>query len=66
MFADFSQGRAHSVVRVQLCVVLLGVPFSQRWEFLRNGREEADNDTHRCGFHIRAKFVDNLFILEII
>ena len=64
MVADLSQGIAHGPVGVELGMMLLTIPFSQRRKLLRNGGKETNDDSHGRGLHIDAKFVYNLFVLK--
>lgn len=66
VLANVGQCSTHCVVGVQLRVVFLAIPITQSWQLLRNGREEADNDTHRRRLHVAAEFIDNLLVLKEI
>ena len=43
-------------------MVLARVPLSEGGELLGDGREQADNDTHRCALHLGAEVVDGTLI----
>ena len=43
--------------------MLLGIPFLERRELLRDCREQANNDTDGRRFHVVTEFGDNLLIL---
>ena len=64
VLADFGQGNTHCVVGIELRVVFLTVPITQSWQLLRDGREEADDDTHGRRLHVDAEFVDDLLVLR--
>lgn len=64
VLANFGQSNTHGVVGIELRVVLLAVPLTQSWQLLRDGGEEADDDTHGRGLHVGAEFVDDLLVLK--
>lgn len=64
VLANFGQSNTHCVVGIELRVVLLAVPLTQSWQLLRDGGEEADDDTHGRGLHVGAEFVDDLLVLK--
>ena len=47
-------------------MVLSGFPLLKCRQLLRYSGEEANNDTNGSGFHVMAKFADNLFVLHDI
>lgn len=43
--------------------MLSSFPFLEGWQLLRYSREEANNNTHGCGFHVVTELADNLLVL---
>jgi len=66
MLANIGQRSTHCVIGVELRVVLLAVPITQGWQLLRDGGEEADNDTHGRRLHVGAELVDDLLVLKVM
>lgn len=64
VLANFGQSSTHCVVGIELREVLLTVPLTQSGQLLRNGGEEADDDTHGRGLHVDAEFFDDLLVLQ--
>lgn len=57
MLSHLGHGITDSDIVVKQVAVLTGVPVGEGWELLRDGVEEAHNNTDRGGFHVVAELV---------
>ncbi len=62
--SDLFHCRTDRFIRPKQHVVLAGIPFGERWDFLRDGGEETHDDANRSGFHVVAKLLDHGGILS--
>ena len=64
MFPYFGQRVTGRRVRIQGRMVLVCIPFLERWELLRDSLEETDNHANRSRLHVIAELVNDSSILE--
>jgi len=62
MSPHFSHGFTDSDIVIKKLAMSSSVPFGERGKLLRNGVEEADDDSYRCGLHVIAELVDGSWI----
>ena len=66
MLSYVRQRVAYRPIGIQSLVMLIRVPVSERWKLLGDGREQANNNADRRRFHVLAKLIDNLSVLNTI
>ena len=65
MISDFSHCIAHGRIGVEQVVMLTGIPLIESGEFLRDGLEKTDDNSHWRCLHVVAKFLHSDSILQI-
>lgn len=66
MILHFGHGITNCDIVVEELAMTSGIPFSEGRKFLRDGVEEANDDTHGSGFHVVAELVHRSLIRDTV